>query len=99
MVASDGPISGSPSSFFTRAKAASFRCACSVVANCLNTSRMIIGFSLINYLIMDLISDLSASEKSANAVGADEIKQKIRMIWAVSSEMKRGIKYIILNAN
>ena len=57
------------------------------------------GFSFINSLIMDLISDLSASEKSANAVGADEIKQKKKMIWAVSRKMKRGIKYIVLNAN
>ena len=79
MAASDGPISGSPSSFLTRAKAASFRCACSAVANCVNTSRMIIGFSSINSFIMDLISDLSASERSANAVGADEIKQKKKM--------------------
>ena len=48
---------------------------------------------------MDLISDLSASEKLANAVGADEIKQKKKMIWTVSCEMKRGIKYIILTQN
>jgi len=40
---------------------------------------MIVGFSSINSLIMDLISDLSASEKSANAVGANETRQKKKM--------------------
>ena len=45
---------------------------------------------------MDLMADLSASEKSASAVGADEIKQKKKMIWAVDRNKKQGMKYIVL---